>query len=29
LWMALMFGMMAYSNWQQMNGRTPPNLMRP
>ena len=29
LWMALLFGMMAYSNWQQLHGRTPPDLMRP
>lgn len=28
-WTALLFGMLAYSNWQQINGRTPPNLMRP
>ena len=29
LWVALLFGMMAYANWQQINGRTPPDLMRP
>ncbi len=28
-WTALLFGMMAYANWQQLNGRTPPDLMRP